>query len=54
MVADREGAELRSWWQRQARWKRVVVLMVAAYAVAVPVNLLIRWALKGGSGTRTW
>lgn len=47
MVVDREGAGLRSWWQRQARWKRLVVLMVAAYAVAVPLNLLIRWALKG-------
>ena len=36
-----------SWWWRQARWKRVVLLVVAVYVVAVRLNLLVRWALKG-------
>ncbi|MFC5059655.1 hypothetical protein [Saccharothrix xinjiangensis] len=42
-----EVAEVAAWWWRQARWKRTALLVVAVYVVAVPLNLLIRWALKG-------
>ncbi|HEX6360445.1 hypothetical protein [Actinophytocola sp.] len=34
-----------SWMRRQARWKRITVLMLVLYAAVVPLNLLVRLAM---------
>lgn len=33
--------------RRQARWKRITILMLVAYAIGVSLNLVLRAALHG-------